>query len=141
MNAANTYNKPALEEHNLGQMPRLDAAWYSDPDRLAASECRIQVRSFIHSISSRRDVVLPLTDLRKLRLFTELAAAVDGLPDDAAMQAIESAGAEWLETYGPYRELRDPEESALRAAVAVAGSRPVHVADIGRPGSRRSLDR
>lgn len=138
INAANGYNKRALEEHNLGQMPSLvDTEWYSDPDRSVAAECRIQVRSFIHSISSRRDVVLPLTDLRKLRLFTELAGALDALPDDAAMQAIESAGTEWLDTYGAYRELHDPEESALRAAVEIAASRPVHIADIGRPGLRR----
>lgn len=136
MNAANGHNKQALEEHNLGQMPWLDTQWYSDPDRSAASECRIQVRSFIHSISSRRDVVLPLTDLRKLRLFTELAGALDALPDDAAMQTIEDAGTEWLDTYGAYRELHDPEESALRAAVEIAGSRPVHIADIGGPGMR-----
>ncbi|MCZ7860748.1 hypothetical protein O9X98_04960 [Agrobacterium salinitolerans] len=137
INASNGYNKQALEQYNLGQMPRVDTEWYADPDRSLAAECRIQVRSFIHSISSRRDVILPLTDLRKLRLFTELAGALDALPDDGAMQTIENAGTEWLETYGAYRELHDPEEAALRAAVEIAASRPVHMADIGSPALRR----
>jgi hypothetical protein len=136
LNVANVRNKQALDERNVGQRPRLDADFYSDPDRLAASECRIQLRSFLHLISNRRDVILPLSDLRKLRLFTQLAGALDALPEDDAMQTVETAGTEWLDVYGAYNELHDPEESALRAAVEIAGSRPVHVVDIGRPGLR-----
>nr|WP_250807134.1 hypothetical protein [Neorhizobium tomejilense] len=137
MNVANAHNKQALEDFNARQAPRMNPDSYYHPDQLAASECRIWVRTFLHSVGDRRDAVLPLSDTRKLRLYYELANALEALPDEAAMQAIESAGNEWLDTYGPYRELHDLEEEALRQAVEIAGNRPVHVAEIGRPVLRR----
>jgi len=125
LNAHGHYDVNGINEFNAGRAPVLyDHPAIQDPD---ADLCALFVERFVAKVEENREGLLPKGDYTRLRLFCEIVAALERLPDPDGFEALEIAGREYLERYEDYEQHIHQEQVLLRSAIEIAENRPVHV--------------
>ncbi|MBY3155487.1 hypothetical protein HFO56_24475 [Rhizobium laguerreae] len=124
-NAANRRTKDMLNEFNARRQPTLSGDYFLDGYNAKPAECAIKLRQFLVVVAENREVMLPLSDTRKIRLFCDLSDALADMPSDRAMDVIERAGREYLDHYDVGRENSHLELVVLKKAMKAAAERSI----------------
>ena len=125
LNATSNRTKDEANEFNLRKQPVLTGDYFLDPENAPISDCAIKLRQFLAVIEKDRDAMLPLSDTVKMRLYCGLRDALDEMPSDRAMDAVETLGQKYINRYEVDREHNHPEQVFLKKAMKAASERPV----------------
>jgi hypothetical protein len=139
MNISATIEKDAINAFNEARRPRLGEGYMVDEYNARAEECGMYLRYFVARLEANQAELLPAGDHQRLRLFCDLAAAIDLLPEPEGFDVVESAGREYLERYEEYYTHTHPEQQALKKAIVLAENRPVFVDVFSSPSVDRGL--
>lgn len=139
MNVNATMEKDAVNTYNAARRPRLAEGYVADEFHARAEECALYLRYFVTRVQAKQSELLPAGDHERLRLYCDLAAAVDLFPEAEAFDIVEAAGRAYIERYEEYAEHTHPEQRALKRAVALAEDRPVFVDVLSGPAADRGL--
>ncbi|MBY3433847.1 hypothetical protein HFN89_06760 [Rhizobium laguerreae] len=124
-NAANRRTKDMLNEFNAGRQPALSGDYFLDGHNAKPAECAVKLRQFLVVVAQNREVMLPLSDTRKIRLFCDLSDALADMPSDQAMDIVERAGRQYLDHYDVGRENSHSDLVFLKKAMKAAAERSI----------------
>lgn len=127
-NATKNQLRDMLSQSNAAKEPVLLSEYFLDEANAAVSDCAIKLRQFLSILESKRDVKLPFSNRGKIRLVCDLGDTLDDLPNESALDAVETLGMRYLELYGEQREWTCPEQVILKQAIAAAATRTVNLA-------------
>ncbi len=125
LNATSTRTKEEANEFSEKKQPVLSGDYFLDPENAPISDCAIKLRQFLAVIERHRDAMLPLSDTVKMKLYCGLRDALEEMPSDQAMDAVEVLGQEYIDRYEVDREHNHPEQIFLKKAMKAASERPV----------------
>lgn len=127
LNATRARVKDELNELNMKKQPVLSGDYFLQSGNAPLSDCAIKLRQFLAVIEREREMMLPLADTFKMRLYCGLREALEDMPSDRAMDAVESLGQEYIDRYEVDREHNHPEQVFLKKAMKAASERPVEL--------------
>jgi hypothetical protein len=119
--------KDEVNDFNVRKQPTISGDYFLTLDNAPISDCAIKLRQFLAVVEQNREVMLPLSDTTKVRLYCGLRDALDDMPSDRAMDAVETLGQEYIDRYELDRENNHPEQIFLKKAMKAASDRPVEV--------------
>ncbi|MCS4089221.1 hypothetical protein [Rhizobium sp. BK176] len=115
----------ALTTYNLTRNPVIELDLLNYPASAVVSECRLRLREFLSGQATAPKFLS--ADRTELRLLCDLHDALESLPDEASLAAVETLGKRFIESYEEARQFPDDGLSLLRAAIAAAEDRPIQL--------------